>query len=89
MNNKYWTIEENTKKEKVKDKIMDKLNRMSINGFVRLHTKDIHTSFIEKGRGSCCVDRYLRKMRQEGLIDYEDPRKNNYFYKIKINKETK
>ena len=73
---------------KVKDKLIIILKSKAKNGIVILHSKLVHRELIPDGLGSCSVDRYLRKLRQDGIIEYDDPRRNNYFYVIKI-KEVK
>lgn len=73
------------KKSRVAKEIARKLNYMrDRNNIVVLHSRQIHR-LIEYGLGSCSSDRYIRKMRELGLISYIDPRKNNYLYEIKLN----
>jgi len=73
---------------KVRDKILKYLiNNADANGICRLHTKAVERDLIEEGRGSVSTSRYLRKMRQEGLIDYDDPRHHIHYYEIRINKD--
>lgn len=51
---------------------------------VKLHCKEVARELIQSGSGSISVDRYLRYLRQEGFIDYPDPRSNGHFYKITL-----
>mgnify|MGYP001190354095 FL=1 len=72
-------------KSKVAKEILNKLKEKSDdNNVVILHTKEVHRAIIPDGLGSCSVDRYLRYMRKLGVIEYDDPRRNKYFYVIKI-----
>lgn len=70
-------------KSTVLQKVRKELLKRARKGIVSLHSRDIHHLF-EKGLGSCSIDRYIRLLRQRGEIEYEDPRKNRYIYKIKI-----
>jgi hypothetical protein len=54
------------------------------NNIVKLHTKQVEREIIPDGLGCLSVSRYIRAMRQQGLIEYEDPRKMGHFYIIKI-----
>jgi len=76
-------------KSKVAKKIMKKLKKKSKDGIVIIHTKELHYNLLPNGNGSCSVDRYIRFLRQNKYIQYEDPRKNKHYYKIRILKEAK
>jgi len=54
------------------------------NDTVRVHTKTVEREIIPDGKGCLSVSRYLRAMRQQGLIDYEDPRKTGHIYIIDL-----
>jgi len=70
---------------KVREKILKILKNLAdSSGTVELHSKYVERELIDTGRGSISVSRYLRMMRQEGLIDYEDPRRHNHYYIIKL-----
>lgn len=71
-------------KKTVKEIIFERLVSLSKNGEIKLHTKDVHRRLIPSGLGSCSADRYLRWLRAEGKIEYDDPGRNNYIYLIKI-----
>lgn len=60
------------------------IKRKNENNIVLIHTKEVHRDIIKNGLGSCSVDRYLRYMRKLGIIEYDNPKRNNHFYKIKI-----
>jgi len=75
------TLERKTEIQKIIAKfILDK----AINDMAIIHTKEVERGIIQDGLGCLSVSRYLRAMRQYGLIEYEDPRKHNHFYIIKV-----
>jgi len=64
--------------------LIELIKRVNDEGYVILHTRDVYRNIITYGAGSCSVDRYLRYMRKLGIIEYDNPKRNNHFYKIKI-----
>jgi hypothetical protein len=64
--------------------IVNYLLARATNNVVTLHTKEVEREVITDGLGSLSVSRYIRAMKQNGLIEYDDPRKHNHFYIIKI-----
>jgi hypothetical protein len=64
--------------------IVNYLLARATNNVVTLHTKEVEKEIIPEGLGSLSVSRYLRAMRQQGLIMYGDPRRHNHFYIIVI-----
>jgi hypothetical protein len=63
------------------------IQHRSKNNMLMIHTKGVERDIIPNGDGCLSVSRYLRNMREIGMIDYEDPRKNNHYYIIKLNKK--
>jgi hypothetical protein len=72
------------RKTEIQKKIINHLLMGAVNGVVTIHTKDVERCIIPEGLGCLSVSRYLRAMRQQGLIEYEDPRKHNHFYIITL-----
>lgn len=68
----------------VQKMIADALLDRAIGGEVIIHTKAVERNIILDGLGCLSVSRYLRAMRQYGLVDYDNPRRHNHFYVIKI-----
>lgn len=74
-------------KSKVAEKILSKLNSLSNrDNIVKLNSYQIERHLIPNGKGMLSASRYIRLMREMGLIDYEDPRKYKHTYIIKLNK---
>jgi hypothetical protein len=72
------------KKTEIQKRIAKYLIKKSKNDIVKLHTKEVERKIIPDGLGCLSVSRYIRAMRQMGLIEYEDPRKMGHFYIIRI-----
>lgn len=51
-------------------------------GPITIHTYHIERNLIPLGPGSISASRYLRFMREMGMIRYNDPRANGHIYKI-------
>jgi hypothetical protein len=77
------------RKTSVQKQIAKYLLDRAKNDIIKLHTKQVEREIIPDGLGCLSVSRYIRAMRQIGLIDYEDPRKTGHFYIIKIKPELK
>jgi hypothetical protein len=77
------------KKTGIQKQIAKYLLENAKNDIVKLHTKQVERNIIPDGLGCLSVSRYIRAMRQAGLIDYEDPRKTGHFYIIRIKTELK
>ncbi len=71
----------NPKRKTVTQKVAEKLKGKK---FVTLSSVTVERGLIPSGKGMLSVSRILRRLRQEGYIDYEDPRKHNHTYNIKI-----
>lgn len=56
-------------------------------GPIKIHSYHIERNLIPAGPGCISASRYLRYMRENGMIRYEDPRSNNHIYKIYPTKE--
>jgi len=77
------------KKTEIQKHIANHLIKRAKDDVAILHTKEVERNIIPDGLGCLSVSRYLRAMRQLGLIEYEDPRKNNHFYIIRITQKLK
>jgi len=71
-------------KTEIQKHIANYLLDRAINGVATLHSVEVEKGIIPEGLGSLSTSRYIRAMRQLGLIEYEDPRRHNHFYVIKI-----
>jgi hypothetical protein len=72
------------KKTSIQKQIAKYLLENAKDDIIKLHTKQVERGIIPDGLGCLSVSRYIRAMRQAGLIDYEDPRKMGHFYIIRI-----
>ena len=77
------------RKTEIQKQIVKYLLENAKNDIVKLHTKQVERDIIPDGLGCLSVSRYIRAMRQQGFIDYEDPRKTEHFYIIKIKQKLK
>jgi len=77
------------RKTEIQKRIARYLIKKAKNDILKLHTKQVEREIIPDGLGCLSVSRYIRAMRQQKLIEYEDPRKTGHFYIIKIKPELK
>jgi len=54
------------------------------NGVVTIHSVEVEKKIIPEGLGSLSVSRYIRAMREQNLIDYDNPKRHNHFYIITL-----
>jgi len=76
------TFEKKTELQKIIAKWL--ISNSNVNKTVVAHTRTIEREIIPDGIGCTSVSRYLRAMRQQGFIEYKDPRKNYHIYVIHI-----
>jgi len=63
---------------------LELLKQRAVNGFVKLHSKEVERDLIPKGKYCLSVSKYCRNLRAMGEIEFPDPRANEHFYLIRI-----